>query len=269
MGPPPLLSPDQDLSTLLTLALLQGVSEFLPISSDGHLVLAQHFMGVAGPQLAIDVALHLGTLAAVVAVFWRPLVEVLAQAWRGERRELFLLFLGSLPAAIVGLALRKEIEPLFGSGRAAALGLLGTAVFLFLGERARRRSVAEAQSGRALGWADALLIGSAQALAILPGVSRSGTTIATAVARGVDAGQAARFSFLLSVPAVGGAVLLEVPELVRAGGFGTELALAVLASFVVGVFALRFLLAFLGRGAFGWCAAYCLALGTTALLWIG
>ncbi len=255
-----------ELSTLLLLALIQGISEFLPISSDGHLVLAQHFLEFAGPRLATDVALHIGTLAAVVLVFRRELLALAVQAWGGERRELGLLFLGSLPAAVVGLGLKDYIEPLFDSGRAAALGLLGTALCLWIGERARRRAPAPRST---LGWRDALLIGSAQALAILPGVSRSGTTIATALVRGTDAHAAARFSFLLSVPAVAGAVLLEVPALVRAGGFGFELALAVLATFAIGVLALRFLLAFLGRGAFRWCACYCLAAGAAALAWIG
>jgi undecaprenyl-diphosphatase len=108
-------------------------------------------------------------------------------------------------------------------------------------------------------------MGCAQALAPLPGVSRSGTTIATALMRGVDASAAARFSFLMSIPAVAGAVVLEVPDLVREGGFGPELALAVIVCFAVGVAALRFLIRFLGRGAFRWCAYYCLVLGTTAL----
>lgn len=112
-------------------------------------------------------------------------------------------------------------------------------------------------------------MGTAQALAPLPGISRSGTTISTALMRGVDSAQAARFSFLMSIPAVSGAVLLEVPGLVREGGFGWQLMLAVLLCFAVGIVALRFLIRFLGRGAFRWCAYYCLVLGTTALLILG
>jgi undecaprenyl-diphosphatase len=264
LGPSP--SPAPELVSLLALAVIQGVSEFLPISSDGHLVLAQHFMGLTGPHLAIDVALHLGTLAAVGVVFWRDLLGLLRHARSEGGRELALLVLGSLPLAIVGLGFRDQIESLFSSGRAAALGLLGTAGFLWVGERARRLSLRRPRAeARALDWRDAVWIGSAQALAILPGVSRSGTTIATALARGTEATAAARFSFLLSVPAVSGAVLLEVPQLVRSGGFGPELAWAVLLTFVVGVVALRFLLAFLGRGAFRWCALYCVTVGGAAL----
>jgi len=260
-----------DLGALLVLALVQGVTEFLPVSSDGHLVLAQTLLGLTGSQLAVDVALHIGTLMAVLVVFRRDLLDVARRALAGDAREVGLLALGSVPAALCGLVFLKVIEGLFASGVAAAVGLLVTAAFLVVGERARRRALARAaaastaQEERPLGWRDALWIGCFQALAILPGVSRSGTTMATALVRGASPRSAARFSFLLSIPAVGGAVLLEVPRLVREGGFGPELGLAVVVTFGVGVLALRFLLRFLGRGAFGWCAGYCTALGLTAL----
>jgi len=257
------------LGALLVLAVIQGVSEFLPISSDGHLVLAQQLMELPGPHLAIDVALHLGTLGAVLLVFRRDLWAVLVRARSGERRELALLVLGSVPAAVVGLGLADWVEGLFSSTRAAAAGLLVTALFLWVGECARARSGgaggAEGAPARPLGWRDALWIGCAQALAILPGVSRSGSTIATAFLRGVAPAEAARFSFLLSIPAVGGAVLLKVPELARDGNLGGDLALAVAATFLVGIVALRVLLAFLGRGAFSWCALYCALLGGVTL----
>lgn len=259
-----LLGATSELLPLLVLALIQGISEFLPISSDGHLTLAQHFMQLGGPRLGIEVALHLGTLGSVLVVFRRDVQVMLRQMLGGDWREAGLILLGSVPAAIVGLGLKKVIEPMFDSGRAAALGLLATAAVLWIGERARRRAVPGV--GRKIGWADALWIGSAQALAILPGVSRSGTTITTALLLGTETSAAARFSFLLSIPAVAGAVLLEVPDLVRAGDFSRELVLAVLATFVIGVGALSFLLAFLGRGAFRWCAIYCTVVGIGALL---
>lgn len=251
---------------LLVLALVQGVTEFLPVSSDGHLVLVQTWLALRGPHLAIDVALHLGTLLAVLLVFRRELAGLI-RAWAGgERREVGLLLLASLPAAAVGIGLREVFERIFESGSAAAAGLLVTGLFLFAGERARRARATPASVPHRLGWRDALWIGGMQALAILPGVSRSGTTIATALVRGIPSPEAARFSFLLSIPAVGGAVLLELPGLLRDGDVGAELALAVLVTFAVGVAALRFLLAFLGRGAFLWCALYCLALGAAALV---
>lgn len=269
----PLLPSDDapSLFALLVLGLVQGVSEFLPISSDGHLVLTQELLGFQGARLAVDVALHLGTLLAVLVVFRRDLAGLVRQALAGDWGEVRLLAIGTAPAAVVGLGLKHWIEALFQSGVAAALGLLVTAGFLWVGERARRRQDRAASApapARALDWRDALWIGVFQSFAILPGVSRSGTTIATALVRGVEATAAARFSFLLSIPAVGGAVLLEVPGLVRADAFGSELVLAVGATFVVGVLALRTLLAFLGRGAFRWCAYYCVAVGLAALVWL-
>jgi undecaprenyl-diphosphatase len=253
------------LPELLLLALVQGVTEFLPVSSDGHLVLAQSWLALPGPHLAIDVALHLGTLLAVLVVFRRELLGVVRSALAGDRRELVLLLVGSIPAAIVGIAFESFFERLFQFPRAAALGLLVTAAFLLVGERARvLRGTTLAP--RELDWRDALWIGSMQAVAILPGVSRSGTTISTALARGIRPAEAARFSFLLSVPAVAGAVVLQVPGLVQSGGFSAALALAVLATFAIGVLALRALLALLGRGAFLWYAVYCLVVGVGA--WI-
>ena len=255
------------LAELLVLAVLQGVTEFLPVSSDGHLVLAQSWLDVPGPRLAIDVALHVGTLLAVVLVFRRDLLGIARRFLAGERRELGLLVLGSIPAALVGIGLKPLFERLFESPRAAATGLFVTALFLMVGERARRRRTDEGRSE--LDWRDALWIGSMQALAILPGVSRSGTTISTGLVRGIRSQEAARFSFLLSVPAVGGAVLLEVPGLVQSGGFSGELFVAVVATFGIGVLALRALLALLKRGAFRWFAVYCVALGAVAWVLIG
>lgn len=256
-----------NLSQLLVLAVVQGVSEFLPISSDGHLVLTQTWLGFQGPHLAVDVALHLGTLMAVLVVFRKDLFTLLGDLQRGEWRDIGLLALGTLPAVVIGLSLQDVFERLFQSGRAAAIGLLVTAAFLAVGERARRRAVAAdpEQPERPLDWKDALWIGGMQSLAILPGVSRSGTTIATALVRRVPATQGARYSFLLSIPAVAGAVVLKVPELAEGGHLGADLALAVGAAFLVGVLALRFLLAFLGRGAFLWCALYVTGVALAAL----
>jgi undecaprenyl-diphosphatase len=255
------------LPQLLILAVVQGVSEFLPISSDGHLVLTQTWLGFEGPHLAVDVALHLGTLMAVLVVFRRDLLKLLADVRRREWGEIGLLALGTLPAAVIGLTLQDLFERLFESGRAAAVGLLVTAAFLAVGERARRRGAAtgEGSPDRPLTWRDALWIGAMQSLAILPGVSRSGTTIATALVRGVSGTSAARYSFLLSIPAVAGAVVLKVPELAASDQLGLDLGIAIGAAFLVGVLALRFLLAFLGRGAFLWCALYITALALFAL----
>ena len=263
------------------LAILQGLTEFLPVSSSGHLVLTQAALGTTGPALRLDVALHLGTLGAVLVGYRRDLAQIARDVLGGRLRELGLLFVGTLPAVFVGLFLRDFVHGLFESVRATAIGLCATSVILLLGERARRRGVAReraldapdapAAPGADVGVLDALLIGSAQACAILPGISRSGSTIACGLARGLAPQAAARFSFLLAIPAILGAAVLELPDAfgadAEAGGMGpAALAVGALIAGVVGYAALRALLAFLGRGAFAWFAAYCAALGVSVLV---
>ena len=255
------------------LAILQGLTEFLPVSSSGHLVLTQAALGTTGPALRLDVALHLGTLGAVLVGYRRDLAQIARDVLGGRLRELGLLF--------VGLFLRDFVHGLFESVRATAIGLCATSVILLLGERARRRGVAReraldapdapAAPGADVGVLDALLIGSAQSCAILPGISRSGSTIACGLARGLAPQAAARFSFLLAIPAILGAAVLELPDAfgadAEAGGMGpAALAVGALIAGVVGYAALRALLAFLGRGAFAWFAAYCAALGVSVLV---
>jgi len=244
------------------LAIVQGITEFLPISSDGHLVLVQIALGLKEAGLGTDVALHLGTLVSVLVVYRRDLLELLRGARRGELREPLFIVLATIPVAIVGLLVREEMHTLFQSARAAAFGLCGTAAILVVGELARRRSPAPRES---LGLRDALLIGLAQPIALLPGVSRSGTTIAVALMLGLSSRAAARFSFLIAIPAILGAAVLEVPGVVAEGGASPLLGAAVVLAGLVGFVALRALLAFLGRGAFAWFALYCLVLGLAVL----
>lgn len=262
-----------EIAVLGVLAVVQGITEFLPISSDGHLVLAQRALGLQSPGLGIDVALHLGTLVSVLVVYRKDLAQIVRAALGGELREVLLLALATVPVAIVGLLLKSQMERLFESVRAAALGLLGTAVILVIGERARRRSDPARHPERgppreSVTARDALLIGLVQTVAILPGVSRSGSTIATGLVVGLAPKTAARFSFLLAVPAILGAAVLEVPEAL--GGdqghhLGPVVAAAALAG-VVGYGALRTVLAFLNRGAFAWFAVYCAVVGLAVLV---
>ena len=250
-----------DFAVLSLLALIQGLTEFLPVSSSGHLVLTQSALKLDEPALVIDVALHVGTLLAVLVVYRRDIAGIARDLFAGKPRDVLLLAVGTLPAVAVALVFGSRLDALFGSPRIAAAGLLGTAVILLAGEFARRRGGGGEE--RPVTWVHALVIGGAQALAILPGISRSGTTIACALMLGLAPRQAARFSFLLAIPAILGAAVLKFPEM-RESGLGEDgaaLLWAMLFAGFIGWGALRILLAFLGRGAFVWFAVYCVVLG--------
>lgn len=269
--PPALLEGPADFAALAILALLQGLTEFLPISSSGHLVLAQAAMGFEEPQLALDVALHVGTLLAVCVVYRRDLLQLLRSLAAGDGRELGLLALATLPAAVVGLAFKDALEAAFHEPRFAAGGLFATGAILLVGEAARKRGPGTSEEDaaeRPMRWWHALVIGSAQALAIWPGISRSGSTIAAGMLCGLPPARAARFSFLMAIPAILGAAVLQLPDAAEDPARPELTAILWAAAFAgfVGWGALRILLAFLGRGAFAWFAAYCFALGLGTLV---
>ncbi len=261
-----------EILALLILAVLQGLTEFLPVSSSGHLVIAKHFFGLReSGGVVVEVALHVGTLGAVLAVYGRDLVALLREAMGGRPRYLLLLILGSVPAGLVGILAMDFLEGLFDEPRVAAGGLLVTSALLLVSDLERRRrernAPVPAELGRSVNTLDAVFIGCAQALAICPGVSRAGATIAAGLLRGLDAVAAARFSFLLSLPAVGGAALLEARHLDSLPpGTAAPLAIAVVVSGLVGFLSLRLLLVALARGAFRWFALYCAILGGGLLI---
>lgn len=255
------------------LGLLQGATEFIPVSSSGHLVLVPWILGWAPPGLLFDSMVHWGTLAALVAVFWADLREVvvgwLRSLGRGdfaapEARLGWYLILGTVPGAVAGALLEDFFEGLFASPGTAAGLLLVTGTFLALAEW-------RGQGGRGMrevrAW-DALLVGLAQAAAIAPGISRSGATIAAGMTLGLRRAAAARFSFLLSIPIIFGAGALQLATLpsipdapqqvpLMAIGFGT----AALSGYAV----IRFLLRYLQNRPLYPFALYCWALGLTAL----
>jgi len=266
--------------SVLLLAVLQGLAEFLPISSSGHLVLARTALGVQQAGLALDVSLHVGTLGAVVFAYRKEVGQLLGDLTRGRWHMWAWLVLGSLPAAIVGFSSREFFRGAADNPKWAAMGLLGTALVLIVGEWGRRRGGGEKlpapreENGVGYGnprWSDALVLGVAQATALFPGVSRSGSTIAAGLVRGLPTVQAARLSFLLSIPAVTGAALLEVPHALDASGGGLSVPLLLAGAFVAGLVgwgALRALVLTLSKGAFVWFALYCAVLGVTALIFV-
>ena len=205
----------------IVLAIVQGLSEFLPISSSGHLILVPHFLGWEDQGLAFDVAVHIGTLAAVLAYFRRPLAAMTV-AWFSSlgRRELtpdgrlaWCVILGTIPVGAAGLAFSSLIEehlrnPLFVAGTLSFFGIL-----MWLADRLGRQSRDEFS----VGWREAAIIGCAQALALMPGTSRSGITITAGLALGLTRSAAARFSFLLAVPGIAMAGGYEFLQLVTSG----------------------------------------------------
>lgn len=223
-------------------------------------MLAQAALELRGAGLAVDVALHLGTLLAVLVVYRGAVLELARGLLAGSWREVGLLALASVPAGVLGVLFGDAVEEAFAAPRLAAACLCATAAILVLGEWARRRGAGRAPAQ--LSVRSALLVGAFQALAILPGVSRSGSTIAAGLLVGLAPERAARTSFLLSIPAVLGASLLHLPALGEEGAVPPAALLgAVALAALVGWAALRVLLAFLSRGAFLWFAAYCALLG--------
>jgi undecaprenyl-diphosphatase len=232
------------------LGVLQGLGEFLPISSSGHLIVVPWLLGWADHGLAFDVALHLGTLGAVLYAYWRDWVKILSAGLRlpvaaaqdTDPRLLWLLALASVPGGLAGLTLGDIAETTFRSPGlvATTMTVVGT-ILLFADGRAAGAEGAE----RRVSVLDALLIGCAQALAIVPGVSRSGATISTALVLGYRREEAARFSFLLATPITAAAAALKVPDLLaNAGGQVGVILIGMVAAGVVGFLCIRVLLAY-------------------------
>lgn len=249
------------------LGLVQGLTEFLPISSSGHLALAEAALGVKTPGLVVEVALHVATLLAVFIAFRARLVELVRGAMRrdpGAWQYIALLVVGTIPAAIIGVLFEDFFKQAFGSLMEVGIEFIVTGIILW-----STRWVGPPKPGDRLTARNATLIGAAQAAAILPAISRSGTTVAAGMWLGIDPVRAGEFSFLLSIPAIGGAALLQLPKLAGATGqVGVApLALGFAVSLVTGVLSIRWLVTLLRRRAFHWFAPYCWVLGLLTIGW--
>ena len=268
--------------TAFLLGLVQGVAEFLPISSSGHLAIAQNLLGLesAGsvPEF-FDVLLHLGTLIAVFAAYWKDICEMVVEFFRGigdlahrstpspvppARRLILLIIVGTLPLFAV-LPIRKAVQGLGDNMVFVGAALIVTGFLLFLCDRVRKGHKTE----RSATWLDALLVGVGQAVATLPGVSRSGMTITAGCFAGYERRFAVRFSFLLSIPAVLGANILSIGDAVKAGINGAEVPMylvGVVTAAVVGYLCIRLLKYVADKGRFGAFAYYCWAVGILTLV---
>ncbi len=259
----------------IIIGIIQGATEFLPISSDGHLVLVPAIFGLAQPDLVLIGLVHAGTLLAIVAYFARDLWAIGRAVLDGlvkrqpmattEARIGWYMVLGSIPAAIIGLGLKDFFERQFQSPVIAAVGLLVTAAFLVVGERLLRGT----KTLDRLTAVDTLLIGTIQVLALLPGVSRSGTTIAAGLWRGLDRPTAARFSFLVGLPAIAGAGLLAIIDIFSAHGSmpAGHYVAAFVAAALTGYLCITFLLAWVKNHSLYLFAVYCAIFGSLYLLY--
>ena len=262
----------------IVLGVLQGLTEFLPVSSSGHLVLMQHFLGLKESQVFFDVMLHVGTLGAVIIVYYQSIgvlvrtgfsTPVQIDFYRHPLRTIndtpdlkliWFLLLGSIPTGLIAVLFKDPLEELFGKPMVVAVMLIVTGLILQLPRLGRRRLQADTPL-RA--W-HTPLIGIAQGLAITPGISRSGSTISISLLLGISPQVAAQYSFLLSIPAILGAVVLKLKDVTEIAIAPTVIVAGTLASFIVGYIALRILLVMLNRGKFSIFSYYCVALGLAA-----
>jgi len=259
----------------ILLGIIQGLTEFLPVSSSGHLVLFQKIFGISEPALLFDTMLHAGTLAAVVAVLWKDIWAILRKL--NQPLTLYLI-IATVPTVIAALVFRKQLEMAFETGHFLGFAFLATSALLAGAELLARRSVASLRSS--MTWLDALVIGLMQAVAIIPGVSRSGATLSGALSRRLDRDFAARFSFLLSIPAILGAVVFQLKDLVKGeaaeaaagsvtvvGGIGAAAMIAgTLSAAIVGFFAVRLMLKIVREKSLWGFAIYTGVLGVLVLL---
>ena len=267
----------------ILMGLIQGVAEFLPISSSGHLALFQAFFGmedVEANHMFFTVLLHFGTLISVCVVYWRDIVDMIREFFLGiaalvgrkdtgvtpppARRTVMLIIIATLPLFVMVL-LQDAINQLFSNSIMVSCALIVTGFILFFSDRLAKGH----KTARNATVADALIVGCGQALAVIPGLSRSGTTISVGMLRGFDRAFAVRFSFLLSLPAILGANVLEIKDAVEAGFPMEELPMylvGVAVAAVVGYFAIRLVKSLADKGKFGKFAYYCWAVGLGSLI---
>ena len=264
------------------LGIVQGLTEFLPISSSGHLVLVQHLFGLHEAELSFDVSVHVGTLAAVILYFRHDILDMLGglmrvlrcavshqatrEADRPRVRLAVLIILGSVPTAAIGLALHGIADRLFASPLVTGAMLLLTGGLLFATRPQRHPHTDAGRALEALTIKDTLVIGLVQGLAVMPGISRSGSTIAVGILTGIRHETAARFSFLLSIPAVAGAALLVLKDALQQGGIHLPTCLlGGITAMLVGYAALTLLVFLVQKGRLYLFAPYCWVVGCIAI----
>lgn len=273
----------------ILLGLLQGLAEFLPVSSSGHLVIGKSLLGLKEAGMFFDIMLHAGTLLSIFVIFRKKILNILLGCIRrdpAQLKEAGFIILASIPTAVIGLGFKDQIEDLFTNPRAVCVALLFTGVLLFASKWAKTGANHPEAVGAPMTWWRALITGTVQGIACIPGISRSGSTISAMLFMGTNRKYAGEFSFLMSIPAVGGAALLdfikwvkcqtfnpiESPEMVlkcaESGSFTPELLVGMAIAFVSGIFALKWLMNFVQKGKFHYFAYYLWAAGILGLIFI-
>ena len=267
----------------ILMGIIQGVAEFLPISSSGHLALFQTFFGMENVEekyMFFTVLLHFGTFISVCVVYWRDILDMIREFFLGiaalagkkdtgvtpppARRMVMLIIIATLPLFVMVL-LQDAVNKLFSNSIMVSCALMATGFILFFSDRLAKGH----KTVRNATLVDALIVGCGQALAVIPGLSRSGTTISVGMLRGFDRSFAVRFSFLMSLPAILGANILEIKDAVDAGINMEELPMyivGVVVAAVVGYFAIRLVKSLSDKGKFGKFAYYCWAMGLGSLI---
>jgi undecaprenyl-diphosphatase len=258
----------------IILGLVQGLGEFLPISSSGHLVILPWFFNFSDPGLSFDVALHLGTLIAIILYFWKDFWEIIRVTFFSKNPNLkekkynksffWLLLIATIPGAVFGLFMEKQAETIFRNPLLIAGTLTIAGLVLYLADKYTKHK----RSLNDITKKDAILIGLSQAFAIIPGVSRAGATISSGLFLGLSRASAARFSFLLSAPIIFGATVIKVPHLVKSGITSFEIT-AIIVATLSGYFAIAWLLKFVEKVSYKIFFWYRLALALTiVIIWM-
>lgn len=251
----------------IILGILQGLTEFLPVSSSGHLVLAENILNAKMPGVLFELVVHFGTLMSVIIYFRKNIIAMLKSvvdsSKKEERRMIFLLAVGTIPAVLMALLLKDQIESAFDSTIVTSVFLILTGLILLFAGLYRK-------GDKEVNIKNALIVGVGQALAIFPGISRSGTSISFGLLSGMRPIAAAEFSFLLSIPAIIGAIIFKGRELagIDINIVGQYLVGAIL-SFLSGLLAVYILLDFIRRGKFKYFGVYCIIVGLVALIYFG
>ena len=250
------------------LGAVQGITEFLPVSSSGHLVILQKIFGISEPTLFFNTMLHIGTLFAVFIVLRQEIINILKNP---IQKLTLLLIIATIPIVIVAIVFKDFIEQVFDSGNYIGFFFLITAAALLISEYLSKRP-GETRSGSEMTWKDAVMIGVLQGIAILPGVSRSGLTISGGLARKLDREFAAKFSFLMSIPAILGALVFQLKDIVGndtvsfAGSSLTTMLAGTVTAFIVAIFSVRLMLKIVKEKSLKCFAIYVTILGIIALI---